>query len=64
MPTLLPGKFVLFCLSILRHVGFPGQGSDLSHSLSKLQLRQCRILNPLRQARDQTCIPALPRCCH
>ena len=45
-----------------QHMEFPGQGSDLSHSLKpKPQLQQHWILNPLCQAGGQSHIPALPR---
>ena len=40
----------------------PGIRSKLQFS-PKPQLQQCQIFNPLCQARDQPCIPVLPRHC-
>ena len=55
--------FVFLFLAALWHMGFAGQGSDLSHSCNlNSQLWQCGILNTLCRARDWTCIPALQRC--
>ena len=46
------------------HMELLGQGSDLSRSCQlKWQLQQCRILNPLFWAGDQTLIPVFPRHC-
>ena len=55
------GKLSFLAFSFLatpQHMEFPGQGSDPS---SSCYLRQRQILNPLYQAKDQTCIPALKR---
>ena len=49
-----PVDWVLFSLGHTYHIWrFPGQGSNWSYSCSLWQcLQQCRILNPLSQARD------------
>ena len=41
------------------HMEFPGQELVL---IPKLQLWQHQIFNPLCWARDETCVPVLPRC--
>ena len=48
-------------LAIPHGVPGPGIRSELK-SWPKPQVWQRQILNPLCQAQDQTCVPALPRC--
>ena len=55
--------FPLF-LGHLKTYGVPGPGIRSELQLRpKLQLQQCRILNPLCWAGDWTCVPVLPRWC-
>ena len=66
--------FVLFCFvfvivvfvffAALQHMGFPGQGSDPSHSWDLCcSCGSTGSLNPLYQAGDWTCILVLQRSC-
>ena len=52
------------CHTTLKHMEFPGPGIRSKQQLQPMQqLLQHRILNLLCWAGDETCFPALPRCC-
>ena len=61
-----PQRNTQFSLSFFGHpraYGIPRAGIGSKLQLRpELQLWQCRILNPLCQAGDGTCVPELPRC--
>ena len=55
-------SFLFFFFGHPMAYGVPGPGIRFQpKSRPKQQLWQCQILNPLCQAGDRTCLPALPR---
>ena len=64
--NMLLSGFLYVCfpfLAALQQMKFLSQGiKSKPHLQHKPQLQQCQLPNPLCQARDQTCIPVIPRC--